>query len=769
MDKNVKGFKNTNNIYSRKSDGLFYSPFNLSIDKMEHLILFNFEKNPDKYYNTFELQKASDKTGLNCFLVIAYRNDGGADVYHQSGYPLASQDCLLNDANFTISPLEGAKFQVDNERMDVFFAFKDRYDREISVKATENRKPHKKPFFLFAPIGTLPKQPKTFPAYSLYGMSFAKRKHTDIEIRIENVIHQPDRFPLPVDSAKNYFTRYSEDTFNVDWNKNFEGQLQPLYPGEGDRTKQGDVIYELADNGGHREIKGMSATNNKHQIHIDFSPPVPDISCLRDDLNIKGAFAITTDGSAGSIRGQYQVKSRGHVTEMSIHPNKGWIPNEKRLILKLMFMIVKVFKEWPKSYLWHARIVSGASNHPVMKSGWKKKSNRIPVLMLATALALMLFSCNGDRQTTTNAKMEITRVLQARLDSLTDNHIVPGATLSVRFGDGTNFSLASGLADVENKITMKPDDIMLAGSVGKTYVAAVILKLYEQGLIDLDTKASFYLEKAEWFQKVQNAPDIKVEMLLNHTAGIPEYVYHKNLWEELKENPDKEWSVKERLGFINDEPPANRPGEGWAYADSHYLILGLIIEKVTGHTYYEMLDKLILGPCNLKHTIHSDRRSIPGLIPGYTDLTDQFHLPHKVLNDNKYAFNPQIEWTGGGLASTVSDLTLWASKLYGGSVLNPETLKLMLTPAPYKTTLFEDARYGLGSFIAETDGVTWYGHTGFSPGYITYVQYLPDFNIAIALQVNDDSSHDNFSLKEYFNTIKKVVLNQYYPTFEKQD
>ena len=394
---------------------------------------------------------------------------------------------------------------------------------------------------------------------------------------------------------------------------------------------------------------------------------------------------------------------------------------------------------------------------------------RMPGLMMVTALALVLVSCNGNKQAKTNSTVEMTGLLQARLDSLTENQIVPGVTLSVRFGDGTNLSLASGLADVENKIAIKPDDIMLSGSVGKTYVAAVVLKLYEQGLIDLKAKAITWFQDAEWFKNIRNAPDITVEMLLNHTAGIPEYVYQKELWQAISENRDKEWSVEERFAFIRDVPPANAPGEGWAYADSHYLILGLIIEKVTGRTYYEVLDELILGPCNLQHTFHSDRRSIPGLIPGYTNLTEDFLLPRKVLNDNMYAFNPQMEWTGGGLASSVSDLTLWARQLYGGSVLKPESLKLMLTPAPYETTLFEGAGYGLGTFIAATDGVTWYGHTGFSPGYITYLQYLPGHNIALALQVNDDSSHENFSLKEYFNTIKQVVLNHNYPTSGKPE
>jgi len=361
-----------NDIYSKSSDGSFYPLFSLSVDDMEHLILINFGKNPDKYYNTFELQQASDKTGRKWLLVIAYRNDGGADVYYQSGYPLASQGNLLNDVNFTISPLEGAKFEVNADHLDVFFAFKDRYGREIKVVATENRKPHKNPFFLLAPIGTVSKQPKSFPVYSLYGMSLAKRRHTDIEIRIDIERHKPDIFPLPVDYAKNYFTRYSADTFNVDFNKNFKGQLQPLFPGETSRTEYRNVIFELSDNGGHSEIKGISAKNNKHQINIEYSPPVPDIACLRDSLIIDGVFAITTNGSAGSIRGEYHVRNQGNETEMSIHPDKGWIPNEKRLFLKLLFLIVKVFKDWPKSYLWNANIKFDATSHPVMISGWKR-------------------------------------------------------------------------------------------------------------------------------------------------------------------------------------------------------------------------------------------------------------------------------------------------------------------------------------------------------------------------------------------------------------
>jgi hypothetical protein len=369
-DKNMDNL--TDDFYSRNSDGSFFSPFSLSIDDMEHLILINFEKDPDKYYNTFELQKACDKTGIRFLLVIAYRNDGGADVYHQSGYPLASQSILLNDVNFEISPLEGSKFEVNNERLDVFFSFTDRYSREIRVKATEDRKPLKEPFFLLAPIGTVAKHPESLPVYSLYGMSFAKRKYTYIEILIDELRHKPDTFPLPIDCASNYFTRYSADTFNIDWNKNFQGQLLPLFPGKDNRTEDSNVSYELVINRGHYEIRQMSATNKKHRINIDFSPPVPDIACLRDNLKMDGGFTITTDGSAGYIRGEYHVRTRDQEIEMSLHPDKGWIPGDKRLILKFLFMIARVFKDWPKSYEWNATINFGNTLYPFMKSSWKR-------------------------------------------------------------------------------------------------------------------------------------------------------------------------------------------------------------------------------------------------------------------------------------------------------------------------------------------------------------------------------------------------------------
>lgn len=367
----VRNYSRTE-IYSKKSDGTFYSPFNLSVDDMDSLILINFEKDPDEFYSVFELQQACDRNGIKYLLVVAYRTDGGADIYHQPEYPFASQASILNDVTFIARSLEGAKFEITNGNLDVYFAFDDRYGRKVNVKVNENRKLKNNPFCLLAPVGVVSGKPSSLPIYSLNEMSFTKRKNTDIEIEIDKVKHKPDTFPLPIDYSKNYFTRYSADVFNVDWNRNFHGQLSPLMPVKNIKLEDQGVVYELVSNSGHYEIKGMITSSRKHSLNINFSPPLPDIACLTEDLIINGKFMTITDKPAGSIRGEYYLKRQGYEIELKVHPNKGWIPDENRFILKLLFLIVKIFKDWPKSYVWNATIRLNETNHPEIRSGWSR-------------------------------------------------------------------------------------------------------------------------------------------------------------------------------------------------------------------------------------------------------------------------------------------------------------------------------------------------------------------------------------------------------------
>jgi len=360
-------------VYSKNSGGIFFSPFSISIDSMEHLILINFEKDPDEFYNTFELQQAPDNDGEKRFLVIAYRNDGAADVFHQVSYPFASQATILNDVNFFERPLDHVKFEINKERLEVFFSFTDKYGRLIRVNVLENISRKNKPFFVLAPIGALSKNPASLPVYSLYDMSFTKQKSTSIEIEIDHKKHKADTFPLPIDCARNYFTRYSADTFNIDWNKRYNGPLVPLKPVNNEAAADG-LTYELIDNDGHYEIKRMKSNIKNHQIIFDLTPPLPNIVCLGNKAHYNGQFMISTDKSRGKLQGEYIVDKLDNEIDLRILPNQGWIPHEKRWILKFLFMMVKVFRNWPKTYVWNAKIKLDTDNPPIMTSGWSRLS-----------------------------------------------------------------------------------------------------------------------------------------------------------------------------------------------------------------------------------------------------------------------------------------------------------------------------------------------------------------------------------------------------------
>ena len=351
----------------------------------------------------------------------------------------------------------------------------------------------------------------------------------------------------------------------------------------------------------------------------------------------------------------------------------------------------------------------------------------------------------------------LTAALQTKLDELTGHKDIPGATLAVVLPDERRISIASGMADIEKKRKMAPRDRMLSGSIGKTYLVALILQLEKENKLDIQDPVKKYFDGEEWYSQLPNGEDLTLRILLNHTGGIPEYVSKPSLWEEVKKFPDKTWEPIERLTYILGDKPVNEAGKGWSYADTNYIILGMIIEKITGNTYYDELDKRILKPLKLDNTTPSDKRELKGLIPGYSRLGAPFHISGNVLTeDGRYIFNPQLEWTGGGLITDSLELALWAKWLYQGKVLPETAMQKMLTGV--KTG--ENFAYGLGVFIRHSDFGTTYGHSGFAPGYNSVMTYVPGHKFSVALQFNCDTVSRVLKKSAYDSTadfIKIVV------------
>jgi D-alanyl-D-alanine carboxypeptidase len=310
----------------------------------------------------------------------------------------------------------------------------------------------------------------------------------------------------------------------------------------------------------------------------------------------------------------------------------------------------------------------------------------------------------------------------------------PGGTAGFALHDGSSFGLATGISDKALGLKMNPEHLMLQGSVGKTYVSAVALQLVHEGRIGLDDPISRWLGREEWFAKLPNAKDITVRMLMNHTSGLVRYEFKEEFTNDLTENPYRIWEPRELVEYILDTDPPFAAGEGWIYSDTNYIVLGIIIERVTHSSYYDQLRKRILEPLGLRRTIPSSQPVIPGLSQGYAGADNPFGGTDEMIRNGKFAINPQFEWTGGGIASTAKDLARWAKVLYEGTAFDSSLLSELFNGVPAR--LGPETKYGLGVIIRPSKlGIT-YGHSGFFPGYLTEVIYFPQHKLAIAVQVN---------------------------------
>ena len=324
--------------------------------------------------------------------------------------------------------------------------------------------------------------------------------------------------------------------------------------------------------------------------------------------------------------------------------------------------------------------------------------------------------------------------LESRLAEMQASSGAPGATAGVVLPDGTVFALAAGISDTMQDVAMTASSRLLQGSVGKTYVAAVAMQLVHEGLLDLDARVSHYLGDEPWYTRLPNHADITVRQLMNHTSGIIRYEFNEQFLVDMLADPDRVWRPEEQLAYLFDTEAPFPAGEGWDYSDTNYIILGMIIERLTGHTYYDEMQRRVLDPLALENTVPSNSRRIPGLVQGYAGVGNPLGVPDQVIVDGEFVINPQFEWTGGGIASTSEDLARWAMALYEGRAFDPSMLPVMLDAVPAR--LGPGAEYGLGVIVRTTPLGTSWGHSGYFPGYLTEMAYFPDYRIAVAVQIN---------------------------------
>ena len=188
---------------------------------------------------------------------------------------------------------------------------------------------------------------------------------------------------------------------------------------------------------------------------------------------------------------------------------------------------------------------------------------------------------------------EVSTDLEGRLQSILDafhgGGSFAGASAAVSLPGGQVIPKTVGEADTVRNIPLTADAKMLQGSVGKTYFAALAMTLVGEGRLALEKKVSDYLGHHAWYARIPNAEAITVRHLMTHTSGVMRYEFKETFTTDLTSQPDKHWRPEELLAYVLDEEASFPPGEGWEYSDTNFIILGMIMEEITGETCYDLI------------------------------------------------------------------------------------------------------------------------------------------------------------------------------------
>ncbi len=272
----------------------------------------------------------------------------------------------------------------------------------------------------------------------------------------------------------------------------------------------------------------------------------------------------------------------------------------------------------------------------------------------------------------------------------------PGAVLGVERADGARWLGAVGYADPATGRATETGDRFRIGSITKTFTAAVILQLVDEGDVHLDDVVEDYLPGL-----VPDGDRVTVRMLLQHRSGIPSYTDTTYFVVHLTDFTPPE----EIVAVAVAEPPLFPPGEGWSYSNTNFHLLGLITEQVTGLAWHEAVRARLLDPLALGETYFEGPESRPGgIVRGHLDGVD--------VTD---AIDTSWSWASGGLVSTTADLATWQRGLLDGEVLSDGGLEAMLTDAG--TPSGAPAGYGLGVYLRTAEEGRYVGHTGSTQGF----------------------------------------------------
>lgn len=319
------------------------------------------------------------------------------------------------------------------------------------------------------------------------------------------------------------------------------------------------------------------------------------------------------------------------------------------------------------------------------------------------------------------------KVLQAAIDSIRTTGKYPGLSAAVMFPDGTVWSGVSGVAVLKPAQPLTSDTLFSVGSISKTFLAALIGRLARLGTLSLDDPLSRYMPN------YPNAENISLRQLLNHTSGLQDLFSAPGVAELILGSPTANLTADQILAKIGK--PYFAPGKGYKYSNTNYVLLGLVVEKITGQTVAALVRAAFLTPLGLGSTYMQTEEKAQGpMAHGYMPPASR---PVDNFAGTMLPFNSEATAVGfaGAYVSTATDLAVWANALYGGAILDEATLAAMAdisTSTPYKPKF----PYGLGFEQTSLAGQVAWGHRGNLDGFWSAMFYLPAYHVTVVVLIN---------------------------------
>ncbi len=317
---------------------------------------------------------------------------------------------------------------------------------------------------------------------------------------------------------------------------------------------------------------------------------------------------------------------------------------------------------------------------------------------------------------------------------------LPGVRAAVRLPGGRIVQAAAGLADMKAGTALDTEVGMPGGSTGKTFAATLTLLLVEDGVLSLDDPAHKWLGDEDWFAELPNADDILVRHLLSHSSGLGDYPgrvrFNMKMVGRVLRHGSAYFEPEELIEMAGSKS-LFPPGEGYAYTDAGYLVLGRVIEAASGESYYDLLEKRILGPLQLDQIRPQDQSVLTNITPGYQGGASN------LKKDGRMKLDPRTEWTGGGLVTNPTMLVMFFGALAEGDIVSPDSLAQMLDSG-WRDPDEPRYHYGFGLFVQED--AEWFAHGGKWVGYRTHVTHFIQTGMTVAVQTNQDDRTDLIGL-----------------------